>query len=76
MLTQREEVLSIFRDFSADGQTLSVQELEEFLLEGQLEQDDTRWHAGELIQRYEPSEAGALIRNPPVVYSVPTCRSL
>ncbi|KAF5891600.1 1-phosphatidylinositol 4,5-bisphosphate phosphodiesterase delta-4-like, partial [Clarias magur] len=57
MLTQREEVLTIFRDFSTDGQTLSVKELEEFLQEGQLEQGDTRRHAVRLIQRYEPSEA-------------------
>ncbi|KAG7315368.1 hypothetical protein KOW79_021456 [Hemibagrus wyckioides] len=57
MLTQREEVLAIFRDFSTDGQTLSVRELEKFLQEGQLEQDDTQQHAFELIQRYEPSEA-------------------
>ncbi|KAB5526210.1 hypothetical protein PHYPO_G00149060 [Pangasianodon hypophthalmus] len=57
MLTQREEVLAIFRDFSTDGQTLSVRELEEFLQEGQLEQDETQRHAIELIQRYEPSEA-------------------
>ncbi|XP_053472865.1 1-phosphatidylinositol 4,5-bisphosphate phosphodiesterase delta-4 isoform X3 [Ictalurus furcatus] len=57
MLTQREEVLAVFRDFSTDGQTLSVRELEEFLQEGQLVQDDTQQHAIELIQRCEPSEA-------------------
>lgn len=62
MLTQREEVLAIFRDFSTDGQTLSVREMERFLQEGQLEQDDTQRHAIELIQRYEPSEAGTLQR--------------
>lgn len=62
MLTQREEVLTIFQDFSTDGQTLSVQELEEFLQDGQLEQDDTQRHAIELIQRYEPSEAGMQIK--------------
>lgn len=60
MLTQREEVLTTFRGFSTDGQTLSVQELEEFLQERQLERDNTQQHAIELIQRYEPSEAGTL----------------
>lgn len=63
MLTQREEVLTIFQDFSTDGQTLTVQELEEFLQEGQLEQDVTQRHSIELIQRYEPSEAGMRIKN-------------
>lgn len=73
MLTQREEVLTIFRDFSTDGQTLSVRELEEFLQEGQLEQDDTQPHAIELIQRHEPSEAGTWIQRHPIVYSFSAC---
>lgn len=68
MLTQREEVLTIFREFSTDGQTLSVRELEEFLQEGQLEQDEAQRHAIELIQRYEPSEAGTPLENCAVIY--------
>lgn len=73
MLTQREEVLTIFRDFSTDGQTLSVRELEEFLQEGQLEQDNTQQHAIELIQRYEPSEAGTLIQKHPIIHLFSAC---
>lgn len=76
MLTQREEVLAIFRDFSTDGQTLSVQELEEFLQDGQLEQDNTQRHAIELIQSYEPSDTGTLIQKHLIVYLFSTCLNL
>ncbi|XP_062845640.1 1-phosphatidylinositol 4,5-bisphosphate phosphodiesterase delta-4 [Trichomycterus rosablanca] len=60
MLTQREEVLKIFQDFSSDGQTLSLQELEEFLQKAQLEQHNTHQHAMKLIEHYEPSEPAKL----------------
>lgn len=73
MLTQREEVLAVFRDFSTDGQTLSVRELEEFLQEGQLVQDDTQQHAIELIQRCEPSEAGTPIQKTYLSYLTRFC---
>ena len=58
MLTQREEVLRIFQSYSSDGQTLSLRDLEEFLRAGQLEQERVQEHAAELIQHYEPSDAG------------------
>uniref|UniRef100_A0A3B4CWF9 Phosphoinositide phospholipase C n=1 Tax=Pygocentrus nattereri TaxID=42514 RepID=A0A3B4CWF9_PYGNA len=56
MLTQREEVNKIFQEYSSDGQTLSLRDLEEFLREGQLEQERVQEHAMELIERYEPSD--------------------
>ncbi|XP_066509532.1 1-phosphatidylinositol 4,5-bisphosphate phosphodiesterase delta-4-like [Hoplias malabaricus] len=60
MLTQREEVLRIFQDYSSDGQTLSLCDLEEFLREGQLEQERVQLHAMALIEHYEPSDTAKL----------------
>ncbi|XP_041937324.1 1-phosphatidylinositol 4,5-bisphosphate phosphodiesterase delta-4 [Alosa alosa] len=56
MLTQREDVLRIFQDYSGDGQKLTLRDLEDFLREEQLETDDVQQRALELIERYEPSD--------------------
>lgn len=58
MLTQREDVMRVFQEFSADGQKLSQADLEDFLKEEQLEGDDIQQHAKQLIERYEPSDTG------------------
>lgn len=58
MLTQREDVLKVFQEYSADGQKLSQADLEDFLREGQLEGGDVQQHAKQLIERYEPSDTG------------------
>ncbi|KFQ89691.1 1-phosphatidylinositol 4,5-bisphosphate phosphodiesterase delta-4, partial [Phoenicopterus ruber ruber] len=55
-LTQREEVLSLFQDFSEDGKKLTLLELVDFLQQEQLEDEDTEELAMELIDKYEPSE--------------------
>ncbi|NXT21744.1 PLCD4 phosphodiesterase, partial [Syrrhaptes paradoxus] len=55
-LTQREEVLSLFQDFSEDGKKLTLLELVDFLREEQLEVERTEELAMELIDKYEPSE--------------------
>ncbi|NXK01611.1 PLCD4 phosphodiesterase, partial [Herpetotheres cachinnans] len=55
-LTQREEVLSLFQDFSEDGKKLTLLELVDFLLQEQLEDEGTEDLAMELIDKYEPSE--------------------
>lgn len=59
MLTQREDVLRVFQEYSVDGQKLSQSDLEDFLREEQLEGDDIQQHAKQLIERYEPSDTGA-----------------
>ncbi|XP_049425888.1 1-phosphatidylinositol 4,5-bisphosphate phosphodiesterase delta-4 [Epinephelus fuscoguttatus] len=56
MLTQREDVLRVFQEYSADGQKLSQSDLEDFLREEQLEGGDIQQHAKQLIERYEPSD--------------------
>ncbi|XP_078100137.1 1-phosphatidylinositol 4,5-bisphosphate phosphodiesterase delta-4-like [Sander vitreus] len=61
MLTQREDVLRVFQQFSLDGQTLSQSDLEDFLRDGQLEGDDVQQHTKTLIQRYEPSDTAKLL---------------
>uniref|UniRef100_A0A8D0AFE0 Phosphoinositide phospholipase C n=1 Tax=Sander lucioperca TaxID=283035 RepID=A0A8D0AFE0_SANLU len=61
MLTQREDVLRVFQQFSLDGQTLSQSDLEDFLRDGQLEGDNVQQHAETLIQRYEPSDTAKLL---------------
>ncbi|TDG96416.1 hypothetical protein EPR50_G00241550 [Perca flavescens] len=61
MLTQREDVLRVFQQYSLDGQTLSQSDLEDFLRDGQLEGDDVQQHAEALIQRYEPSDTAKLL---------------
>ncbi|XP_074684967.1 1-phosphatidylinositol 4,5-bisphosphate phosphodiesterase delta-4 isoform X1 [Strix aluco] len=55
-LTQREEVLSLFQDFSEDGKKLTLLELVDFLQQEQLEHEGTEELAMELIDKYEPSE--------------------
>ncbi|NWQ74759.1 PLCD4 phosphodiesterase, partial [Columbina picui] len=56
-LTQREEVLSLFQDFSEDGKKLTLLELVDFLRQEQLEDEGTEELAMELIDKYEPSES-------------------
>lgn len=58
MLTQREDLLKVFQDYSADGQKLSQSDLEDFLKEEQLEEDDFQQKAKQLIEHYEPSDTG------------------
>lgn len=58
MLTQREDVLRVFQEYSGDGQKLSQRDLEDFLREEQLEGGDIQKHAKQLIERYEPSDTG------------------
>ncbi|XP_032841190.2 1-phosphatidylinositol 4,5-bisphosphate phosphodiesterase delta-4 isoform X2 [Tyto alba] len=55
-LTQREEVLSLFQDYSEDGKKLTLLELVDFLQQEQLEDEGTEELAMELIDKYEPSE--------------------
>ncbi|NXP21140.1 PLCD4 phosphodiesterase, partial [Scytalopus superciliaris] len=55
-LTQREEVLSLFQEFSEDGKKLTLLELVDFLRQEQLEEEGTEEMAMELIDKYEPSE--------------------
>ncbi|KFV14738.1 1-phosphatidylinositol 4,5-bisphosphate phosphodiesterase delta-4, partial [Tauraco erythrolophus] len=55
-LTQREEVLSLFQNFSEDGKKLTLLELVDFLRQEQLEDEGTEELAMELIDKYEPSE--------------------
>ncbi|NWI58301.1 PLCD4 phosphodiesterase, partial [Calyptomena viridis] len=55
-LTQREEVLSLFQEFSEDGKKLTLLELVDFLQQEQLEDEGTEELAMELIDKYEPSE--------------------
>ncbi|CAB1328387.1 unnamed protein product [Coregonus sp. 'balchen'] len=56
MLTEREDVWRVFQDYSRDGQTLTLAELEDFLKQEQQEGERSQEHAQELIDRYEPSE--------------------
>ncbi|XP_030065352.1 1-phosphatidylinositol 4,5-bisphosphate phosphodiesterase delta-4 isoform X2 [Microcaecilia unicolor] len=55
-LTQRDDVLKIFQEFSKDGKKLTLLEFMDFLHEEQLETDKTEEYALERIARYEPSE--------------------
>ncbi|XP_076027712.1 1-phosphatidylinositol 4,5-bisphosphate phosphodiesterase delta-4 [Genypterus blacodes] len=61
MLTQREDVLRVFQEYSGDGQKLSQSDIEDFLREEQLEGDDIQEHARQLIERYEPSDTAKLL---------------
>ncbi|XP_069031356.1 1-phosphatidylinositol 4,5-bisphosphate phosphodiesterase delta-4 isoform X1 [Embiotoca jacksoni] len=61
MLTQREDVLRVFQEYSADGQKLSEGDLEDFLREEQLEGDDVQQHVQQVIERYEPSDTAKLL---------------
>lgn len=58
MLTEREDISQVFREYSTDGQKLSQSDLEEFLREEQLEAGDIQEHAKQLIECYEPSDTG------------------
>lgn len=58
MLTQREDVLRVFQEYSVDGQKLSQRDLEDFLREEQLEDGNIEQQAKQLIERYEPSDTG------------------
>lgn len=58
MLTEREDILRVFQEYSTDGQKLSQCDLEEFLSEEQLEEGNIQQHAKQLIDRYEPSDTG------------------
>ncbi|KAM8934044.1 1-phosphatidylinositol 4,5-bisphosphate phosphodiesterase delta-4 [Pelodytes ibericus] len=55
-LTQRDEVLKIFQDFSKDGKKLTLLEFVDFLRQEQLEVENCEEFAMDLIARYEPSE--------------------
>ncbi|KAM4602167.1 1-phosphatidylinositol 4,5-bisphosphate phosphodiesterase delta-4 [Polymixia lowei] len=61
MLTQREDVLRIFQDYSGDGQKLTHSDLEDFLRDEQLEGDNIQDHARQLIELYEPSDTAKLL---------------
>ncbi|XP_071978412.1 1-phosphatidylinositol 4,5-bisphosphate phosphodiesterase delta-4 isoform X2 [Engystomops pustulosus] len=58
-LTQRDDVLKIFQDFSKDGKKLTLLEFVDFLHQEQLETENTEEFAMDLIARYEPSETEA-----------------
>ncbi|XP_057707966.1 1-phosphatidylinositol 4,5-bisphosphate phosphodiesterase delta-4 isoform X2 [Corythoichthys intestinalis] len=55
MLTQRDEVWRVFQDYSGDGETLMLEELENFLNVEQQEGESSARHAKELMERYDPS---------------------
>ncbi|KAG8125266.1 hypothetical protein E2320_020586 [Naja naja] len=57
-LTQRDEVLEIFQEYSEDGKKLTLLEFVDFLQQEQMEVNGTDELAMELIDRYEPSETG------------------
>ncbi|XP_046887363.1 1-phosphatidylinositol 4,5-bisphosphate phosphodiesterase delta-4 isoform X1 [Hypomesus transpacificus] len=61
MLTQREDVLRVFQDYSGDGQKLALPDLEDFLRDEQLQSEEVRQHAMELIERYEPSDTAKML---------------
>lgn len=60
-LTQRDEVLEIFQEYSEDGKKLTLLEFVDFLQQEQMEIEGTDELAMELIDRYEPSETGELV---------------
>ncbi|XP_054827654.1 1-phosphatidylinositol 4,5-bisphosphate phosphodiesterase delta-4 [Eublepharis macularius] len=55
-LTQRDEVLKIFQEYSKDGKKLTLLEFVDFLEQEQMESNGIEELAMELIDRYEPSE--------------------
>ncbi|XP_056287426.1 1-phosphatidylinositol 4,5-bisphosphate phosphodiesterase delta-4 isoform X2 [Pseudoliparis swirei] len=61
MLTQREDVLRVFQEYSVDGQKLSQSDLQDFLREEQLDRMDIQQQAKQLIERYEPSDTAKLL---------------
>ncbi|XP_017285512.1 1-phosphatidylinositol 4,5-bisphosphate phosphodiesterase delta-4 [Kryptolebias marmoratus] len=62
MLTEREDILRVFQEYSTDGQKLSQSDLEEFLREEQLEGGNIQQHSNQLIECYEPSDAAKLMK--------------
>lgn len=60
-LTQRDEVLEIFQEYSEDGKKLTLLEFVDFLQQEQMEIEGTDELAMELIDRHEPSETGELV---------------
>uniref|UniRef100_A0A8C5DTB1 Phosphoinositide phospholipase C n=1 Tax=Gouania willdenowi TaxID=441366 RepID=A0A8C5DTB1_GOUWI len=62
MLTQRDDVMRVFQEYSSDAQKLSQSDLEVFLREEQLEGDDVEPLAKQLIERYEPSDTAKLLK--------------
>ncbi|KAF7207038.1 1-phosphatidylinositol 4,5-bisphosphate phosphodiesterase delta-4 [Nothobranchius furzeri] len=62
MLTEREDILRVFQEYSTDGQKLSQSDLEDFLREEQLERGDVHQHAQQLIEGYEPSDTAKLLK--------------
>ncbi|XP_066467733.1 1-phosphatidylinositol 4,5-bisphosphate phosphodiesterase delta-4 [Tiliqua scincoides] len=56
-LTQRDEVLEIFQEYSEDGKKMTLLEFVDFLLQEQMESNGVDELAMELIDRYEPSES-------------------
>uniref|UniRef100_A0A673GW70 Phosphoinositide phospholipase C n=1 Tax=Sinocyclocheilus rhinocerous TaxID=307959 RepID=A0A673GW70_9TELE len=62
MLTQREDVLRVFQEYSGDGQKLTLQDLKDFLREEQLHEDGVQQYALKLIERYEPSDTARMLQ--------------
>uniref|UniRef100_A0A8C1J4X0 Phosphoinositide phospholipase C n=1 Tax=Cyprinus carpio TaxID=7962 RepID=A0A8C1J4X0_CYPCA len=62
MLTQREDVLRVFQEYSSDGQKLMLQDLKDFLREEQLHEDGVQQYALKLIERYEPSDTAKMLQ--------------
>uniref|UniRef100_A0A8C2L4A8 Phosphoinositide phospholipase C n=1 Tax=Cyprinus carpio TaxID=7962 RepID=A0A8C2L4A8_CYPCA len=62
MLTQREDVLRVFQEYSGDGQKLTLQDLKDFLREEQLREDGVQQYALKLIERYEPSDTARMLQ--------------
>uniref|UniRef100_A0A8L2QKX9 Phosphoinositide phospholipase C n=1 Tax=Rattus norvegicus TaxID=10116 RepID=A0A8L2QKX9_RAT len=61
-LTKRTEIEELFENFSSDKQKLTLLEFVDFLREEQKESDHSSDLALKLIDRYEPSENGRLLR--------------
>lgn len=57
-LTQRDEVLELFQEYSEDGKKLTLLEFVDFLQQEQMEGAGIDELAMEMIDRYEPSETG------------------
>uniref|UniRef100_A0A8D0BXA7 Phosphoinositide phospholipase C n=1 Tax=Salvator merianae TaxID=96440 RepID=A0A8D0BXA7_SALMN len=55
-LTQRDEVLELFQDYSEDGKKLTLLEFVDFLQQEQMEVNGTDELAMALIDKYEPSD--------------------
>ncbi|XP_043078265.1 1-phosphatidylinositol 4,5-bisphosphate phosphodiesterase delta-4 [Puntigrus tetrazona] len=62
MLTQREDVLRVFQEYSGDRQKLTLQDLKDFLREEQLHEDGVQQYALKLIECYEPSDTARMLQ--------------